>query len=39
MWCWRRMEEINWTSRVRNKEVHRVKVDRNILHTIRKEKG
>jgi hypothetical protein len=33
MWCWRRME-ISWTERVRNEEVlHRVKQERNILHT------
>jgi hypothetical protein len=26
IWCWRRMEKINWTDRVRNEEVlHRVK--------------
>jgi hypothetical protein len=25
MWCWRRMEKISWTDRVRNEEVlHRV---------------
>jgi hypothetical protein len=34
MWCWRRMEKISWTDRVRNEEVlHRVKEERNILHT------
>jgi hypothetical protein len=36
MWCWRRMEKIIWTDRVRNEEVlHRVKKERNILHTIK----
>jgi hypothetical protein len=36
MWCWRRMENISWTDRVRNEEVlHRVKEERNILHTIK----
>jgi hypothetical protein len=36
MWCWRRMDKINWTDRVRNEEVlHRVKQERNILHTIK----
>jgi hypothetical protein len=36
MWCWRRME-ISWTDRVRNKEVlHRVKDERNIVHTIKR---
>jgi hypothetical protein len=35
MWCWRRMEMISWTNRVRNEEVlHEVKEERNILHTI-----
>jgi hypothetical protein len=35
MWCWRRMEKISWTDRVRNEEVlHRVKEERNIVHTI-----
>jgi hypothetical protein len=33
MWCWRRMEKISWTDRVRNEEVLlRVKEQRNILH-------
>ena len=37
-WCWRRMEKISWTNRVRNEEVlHRVK-DRNILHTTERRK-
>jgi hypothetical protein len=40
MWSWRRMEKISWTDRVRKKEVlHRVKEERNILHTIKKKKG
>jgi hypothetical protein len=38
MWCWRRME-ICWTDRMRNEEVlHRVKEERNILHTIKRRK-
>jgi hypothetical protein len=37
MWCWRRMEKISWTVSMRNEEVlHRVKEERNILHTIRR---
>jgi hypothetical protein len=37
MWCWRRMEKISWTDRVRNEEVlHRVKEERNIVHTIKR---
>jgi len=39
MWCWRRMEKINWTDHVRNEEVLlRVKEQRNIQHEIRKRK-
>jgi hypothetical protein len=40
LWCWRRMEKISWTDRVRNEEVlHRVKEERNILHTINRRKA
>ena len=40
MWCWRRMEKISWTNRVRNEEVLlRVNEQRNILHEIRKMKA
>jgi len=39
MWCWRRMETISWTDRVRNEEVlRRVKEELNILHTRRQNK-
>jgi hypothetical protein len=39
MWCWRRMEKISWTDRVRNEEVLlRVKEERNVLHTIKRKK-
>jgi hypothetical protein len=39
MWCWRRMEKISWTDRVRNEEVlHRVKEERNIIHTVKRRK-
>jgi hypothetical protein len=39
MWCWRRMEKISWTDRVRNEEVLlRIKEQRNILHEISKRK-
>jgi hypothetical protein len=35
MWRWRRMEKVSWTDRVNNDAVlHRVKEERNILHTI-----
>ena len=34
MWCWRRIDKISWTDRVRNEEVlHRVKDKRNSLHS------
>jgi len=37
MCCWRRMETISWTDRVRNEEVLlRVKELKNILHEISK---
>jgi hypothetical protein len=40
MWCWRGMEKISWTDRVRNEEVLlRVKEQRNILHEISKWKA
>jgi hypothetical protein len=36
MLCWRRMKKIIWTDHVNNEAVlHRVKEERNILHTIR----
>jgi hypothetical protein len=38
MWCWRRMEKICWTDRVRNEVLHRVKEERNVLHTIKRRK-
>jgi hypothetical protein len=40
MWCWRRMEKISWTDRLRSGEViHRVKEDRNVLHTIKRREA
>ena len=42
MWCWRRMENISWTDRVRNEEVlYRVKEQRNIIHicTVKRRKA
>jgi hypothetical protein len=40
MWCWRRMENISLTGRVNNEAVlHRVKEERNSLHTIRRRKA
>jgi hypothetical protein len=40
MWCWRRMEKISWTDRVRNEEVLlRDKEERSILNTVKKKEG
>jgi hypothetical protein len=40
MWCWRRMEKISWTDRVRNEEVlYTVKEGGNVLHTINTRKA
>jgi hypothetical protein len=40
MWCWRRMEKKSWTDGINNEaELHRVKEERNILHTIRRKKA
>jgi hypothetical protein len=39
MWCWRRMEMISWINEVRNEVLHRVKEDRNTLHTIKRIKA
>jgi hypothetical protein len=40
MWCWRRMEKMSWTDRVRNeKDLQRSKEERNILHTIKRRKA
>jgi hypothetical protein len=40
MWCWRRMEKISWTDRVRSEEVLlRVKEQRNIIHEINERKA
>jgi len=40
MWCWRRMDKISWTDRMRNeKGLHRVRMDRNIIHRIKRRKG
>jgi len=39
IWCWRKMEKINWTDRVRNEEVLLgVNEQRNILHEISKRR-
>jgi coenzyme F420-reducing hydrogenase alpha subunit len=40
MWCWRRMEKVNWIDHVRKEEVLlRDKEQRNILHEISKRKA
>jgi hypothetical protein len=40
VWCWRRIEKLNWTDHVRDEEVLiRVKEQRNTLHEIIKRKA
>jgi hypothetical protein len=40
MWWWRRMEKISWTLLVKSEGVlHRVKKERNILHTVKRMKA
>jgi hypothetical protein len=39
MWCWRKMEKIGWTDRVRNEEVSQgVREERNIVQTVKRIK-
>jgi ribosomal 50S subunit-associated protein YjgA (DUF615 family) len=38
MWYWRRTEKISLADRVRNEVLHRVKEERNILHTVKRRK-
>jgi hypothetical protein len=38
MWYWSKVE-ISWTDRVRNQVLHRVKEERNIVHTIKRRKA
>jgi len=38
MWCWRRLEKIGWTDRVRNKELDRLNEGMDILYTVRRRK-
>ena len=33
------MDKISWTDRVKNEEVHRIKWERNILHTTKRRKA
>ena len=39
MLCWRRMEKINWTDRVRSEVSYGVKEERNNLQTIKRWKA
>jgi hypothetical protein len=39
MWYCRRVEKINWTDRVKNEVLCRVKEERNILHAIKTRKA
>ena len=36
MWCCRSTQTISWPDHVRNEVLHRVKEERNILHTTKK---
>ena len=38
MCCWRWIEKIIWTDRVRNEVLHIVKEERNIIHTVKRRK-
>ena len=38
MWCWKRMEKVNWIDRVKSEgTLPRVKEERSILHTIKRK--
>jgi hypothetical protein len=39
MWCGRRTEKINWTNRVKNEILQKVKEDRNIMCVIKRRKA
>jgi hypothetical protein len=37
--CWRRMEKISWTDRMRNEEILQKVKDKNILYIIKRSKA
>ena len=39
IWCWRRMDKISWTDRVKNEVLLRVKEQSNVLYEISKQKA
>jgi hypothetical protein len=39
MQCWRRIEKISWTDRVRNEVLQRVKEERNIIRKIKRRRA
>ena len=39
MWCWRGLEKISWTGRVKNEEVLHTVKERNILFVIKRGKA
>jgi hypothetical protein len=39
IWCWRRMEKISWTDRVRSYEVLESKAEISILQTLKRRKA
>jgi hypothetical protein len=39
MWCWRRLAKVSWTDHIKNEVLRKVKEERNVLHTIKREKA
>jgi hypothetical protein len=39
MQCWRRIEKISWTDRVKNEVLHRGKEERNTIYTVNRRKS
>jgi len=38
LWCWRRMEKINWNDRLKKEEeLHKVKKERNVLRETKRK--
>jgi hypothetical protein len=38
IWCWKSMEKISWTDRVKNEVLQTVKEESNILHTTKERR-
>jgi hypothetical protein len=39
MWCWRRMEKISWSDRVRSRNISKSKEGQDTLYTVKKRKA